>query len=86
MKNNKYYACLKRRTAIRSRGSITISPNNKIVKKIEHTCNTLKNENHPSITEYEKTGGKTKIDGHFYYFNSESMKKKQILYVYKKKY
>ena len=77
---NKYYLCNKNRCTIRCRGSITISPDSKIVKKIEHTCNTPRNEIDSSITTREKTerelrGKKTLIYGHFYHFRHESIKK-----------
>jgi acetyltransferase-like isoleucine patch superfamily enzyme len=76
----KYFVCNKSRCTIRCRGSITISPDSKIVKKIEHTCNTPRNEIDSSITTREKTerelrGKKTLIYGHFYHFRHESIKK-----------
>ena len=84
---NKYYTCNKRCSAMKCRGSITITPGGIIVKKNEHSCNPLKNNNLPSGTEsrqkkicattkvrqYDKARGKkTKIDGQFYYFYYES--------------
>ena len=46
-KKNKYYLCIKRRRGIKCRGSITISPNSKIIKKAKHSCNPSKNKNSP---------------------------------------
>jgi hypothetical protein len=76
----KYFVCNKSRCAIRCHGSITISPNKKIVKKIEHICNVLKNNKLKSIATFEKMGRKlrgkkTLIDGYFYHFRHESIKK-----------
>ena len=73
---HKYYLCIKSRCAIRCRGSITISPNNKIVKKVEHSCITSINDNHLYTTNYGKTerklrGNNIKIAGNFYHFCRE---------------
>ncbi len=38
MKKNKYYVCVKQKTK-KCRGSITVTPNSKIFKKVDHTCN-----------------------------------------------
>jgi hypothetical protein len=46
-KKIKYYRCNKRTCLEKCRGSITISPNDQIIKRIEHTCNPLKNRNRP---------------------------------------
>ena len=78
---NKYYMCIKRRRGLKCRGSITITPNLKILKKVGHTCN----ENHQSTTEYEKVGRKTKIDGNFYYLVNESKTKNKHYKCVKKK-
>ena len=34
---NKYYQCYKRSSIIKCRGSVTISPNGQIIKKVEHS-------------------------------------------------
>ena len=82
-KKNKYYVCSKSRK-VKCRGSITISPNRQIIKRVEHSCQSQdqiseevqeyeeKGRNLPSIIKYEKIGrkltGMRKIDGHFYHF------------------
>jgi hypothetical protein len=38
---NKYYVCYKINCAIKCRGSITITPDRKIVKKVDHICNLI---------------------------------------------
>ena len=40
MNKNKHYPCIERNTR-RCRGSITITPNNKIVKKAYHMCKLI---------------------------------------------
>ena len=75
MTKNKQYSCIERNTK-RCRGSITISPNNKIVKKVEHSCITSINDNHLYTTNYGKTerklrGNNIKIAGNFYHFCRE---------------
>ena len=45
---NKYYTCKKRCCTVKCRGSITLSPNRQIIKKVEHTCQ-FQEENLPDI-------------------------------------
>ena len=75
---NKYYKCDKMCNAIRCRGSVTISPNGQIIKKVEHTCNPLKikNKYNPRIV--------ITVEGYSYYFNHQ-YKNKNIYYSCKKK-
>ena len=82
MTKNKQYSCIERNTK-RCRGSITISPNSRIVKKIEHICNKSQNDNYnkgrakaklisEELHEYEDKDGRFKINGNCYYYRSES--------------
>jgi hypothetical protein len=70
----KYYTCNKRCNAIKCRGSITISPNRQITKKVEHTCQS-QDQISEEVHEYEEIGRGFKINGYYYNFNGESMKK-----------
>ncbi len=47
MKKNKYYQCNKKNSQ-KCRGSIIISPNHQIIKRVEHTCNSSKIRNNQS--------------------------------------
>ena len=42
---NKYYVCNKKHCAIKCRGSITITSDRKIVKKVDHICNLFAQSN-----------------------------------------
>ncbi len=63
MKKNKYYKCDKRQGARRCCGSVTISPNGQIIKKVEHTCDPSKNKNNQHII--------LTVDGYSYYYNKQ---------------
>jgi len=73
MKKNKYYACSKKDSK-KCRGSITISPNRHIIKRVEHSCQS-QNQILEEVQEFEETGGRFKINGYFYNFYYESMNK-----------
>ena len=68
---NKYYQCFKRNSIIRCRGSIIISPNGQIIKKVEHTCQG-QDQILEEVHEYEEIGRSLKINGHYYNFKYES--------------
>ena len=60
---NKYYKCDKQVGSIKCGGSITISPNRQIIKRVEHTCNPSKiRNNQPKIIS---------LDGYSYNYNFE---------------
>ena len=67
---NKYYVCNKVNSQ-KCRGSITISPSGQIIKRVEHSCQS-QNQIMEEVQEFEETGGRFKINGHFYHFRSES--------------
>jgi len=71
---NKYYKCYKMCNAIRCRGSITISPNRQIIKRVEHSCQ-CQDQISEEVHEFEENGGRFKINGYYYNFNYESIKK-----------
>jgi len=73
MKKNKYYACNKIKSQ-KCRGSITISPNRHIIKRVEHSCQS-QDQISEEVQEFEEKGGRFKINGYYYNFNYESMKK-----------
>jgi len=73
MKKFKYYGCNKRNSQ-KCRGSITISPNRQIIKRVEHSCQS-QDQIMEEVHEYEKTGGRFKINGYFYNFFYESKTK-----------
>jgi hypothetical protein len=72
---NKHFRCVHRySTKKRCQGSITITPNLQIVKKVEHICNDFGTEDKPledkdleKVQEYEEIGENFKINGHRYY-------------------
>jgi len=66
---NKFYICNKKNSQ-KCRGSVTISPNRQIIKRVEHTC---KNQILEEVHEYEEIGRGFKINGHSYNFKNESM-------------
>jgi histone H3/H4 len=68
---NKYYTCNKRRCTIKCRGSITISPNGQIIKKVEHTCQ-CQYQILEEVQEYAEKGRSFKINGYYYHFKYES--------------
>ena len=71
---NKYFRCEKSKTE-RCRGSVTLSPYETVVRKRFHTCSCIckvENKTLEEVHEYEETDKKTKINGHFYHFRSES--------------
>ena len=70
---NKYYVCNKVNSQ-KCRGSITISPSGQIIKRVEHTCQ-CQNQISEEVHEYEEIGRGFKINGYYYNFNGESMKK-----------
>ena len=58
----KYYVCSKLKLK-KCRGSITISPNRQIIKRVDHTCNLSKiRNNQPKIIS---------LDGYSYNYNFE---------------
>jgi hypothetical protein len=69
---NKYYQCYKRSGIIKCRGSVTISPNRQIIKRVEHTC---QNQILEEVQVYEETGRRFKINGYCYNFKQEYTKK-----------
>ena len=73
MKKNKYYVCNKL-TSQKCRGSIIISPNRQIIKRVEHTCQ-CQDQILEEVHEYEEKGRRLKINGHNYNLKNESMKK-----------
>jgi hypothetical protein len=73
MKKNKYYVCNKL-TSQKCRGSITISPNRQIIKRVEHTCQ-CQDQISEEVHEYEEKGRSFKINGYYYSFRLESTKK-----------
>jgi hypothetical protein len=84
MTGNKYYLCYKRYGAKKCRGSITISPNRQIIKRVEHTCQSpnigsgiseVEDKTLEEAYEYEEKGRRLKINGHNYNLKNESMKK-----------
>jgi hypothetical protein len=68
---NKYYQCYKMCNAIRCRGSITISPDRQIIKRVEHTCQ-CQDQISEEVHEFEENGGRFKINGHSYNLKNES--------------
>jgi len=75
---NKYFQCIKKKCSEKCPGSVTITPSRKIVNKVVHICNCKGTVDKPSednelekVQEYEKIGGKFKINGHRYYSNAE---------------
>jgi len=74
---NKYYKCDKKCGSIKSRGSITISPNRQIIKKVEHTCQCQDLQECEDLQEYEETGRRFKINGYNYRLDYESTEKKK---------
>ena len=69
---NKYYQCYKRTGIIKCRGSVTISPNRQIIKRVEHTC---QNQILEEVHEYEESGRGFKINGYYYTFKRENKNK-----------
>jgi hypothetical protein len=61
---NKYYQCYKKNSQ-KCRGSITISPNRQIIKRVEHSCQ-IQNQILEEVQEYEETGRRFKINGNYY--------------------
>ena len=79
----KYYVCSKLKSQ-KCRGSITISPNRQIIKRVEHTCQSpnigsgiseVEDKTLEEAYEYEEKGRRLKINGHNYNLKNESMKK-----------
>ena len=68
---NKYYTCNKRCCTIKCRGSVTISPNRQIIKRVEHTCQG-QDQILEEVQEFEEKGRGFKINGHYYHFKYES--------------
>ena len=72
---NKYFQCkLLNSIGKKCSGSITITPNHRITKKVEHICCGIGTVDMPSednglekVQEYEKIGKRFKINGHRYY-------------------
>ena len=73
MKKNKYYKCNKKDSQ-KCRGSITISPNRQIIKRVEHTCQ-CQDQILEEVQEYEETGRSFKINGYYYNFKRENKNK-----------
>ncbi len=57
-----------------NKGSITISPNRQIIKRVEHSCQS-QDQILEEVQEFEETGGRFKINGYYYNLYNESMKK-----------
>ena len=74
---NKYFQCiLVNSTKNRCHGSITITPNLHIAKKVEHNCiDLLEMEKVLEYEEIGRKGRKFKINGYCYYFRDENTKK-----------
>ena len=81
-KKNKFYLCNKRKGQ-QCRGSITISPNRQIIKRIEHSCQS-QNQILEEVHEFEETGGRFKINGYFYNFNNDSRLKNKYYQCFKR--
>jgi c-di-GMP-related signal transduction protein len=81
---NKYYQCYKRCNAIKCRGSITISPNGQIIKRVEHTCQ-CQDQILEEVHEYEEIGRRFKINGYYYSFQREFKSKNQYYVCNKRK-
>ena len=79
---NKYHKCDKKCGSIKCRGSITISPNRQIIKKVKHTCQ-CQDKIFEYLQEYEETGLRFKINGYHYRLDYESTGKKNITGVIK---
>jgi len=73
---NKYYQCFKKDSQ-KCRGSITISPNRQIIKRVEHTCQ-CQDQILEEVQEFEEKGGRFKINGYYYNFNNESRNKNKL--------
>ena len=69
MKKNKYYVCNKMNSQ-KCRGSITISPNRQIIKRVEHDSQ-CQDQISEEVQEYEEKYGRLKINGHYYKLKSE---------------
>ena len=74
---NTFYLC-KRRHTERCHGKVILSPNGLIVERRNHSCGGIGKVDIPSednelekVQEYEKKGGKFKINGHRYYSSAE---------------
>ena len=74
---NKYFQCiLSNSTKNRCLGSITITPDLQIAKKVEHNCiDLLEMEKVLEYEEIGRKGRKFKINGYCYYFRDENTKK-----------
>ena len=59
---NQYYVCNKRKGQ-KCRGSITISPNRQIIKRVEHTCQ-CQDQISEEVNEYDETERRFKINGY----------------------
>ncbi len=81
---NKYYKCDKRVGSIKCRGSITISPDRHVIKKVEHSCK-IQDKILEKVQEYEETDGRFKINGDNYNLISDSRSKNKY-YVCNKRY
>jgi radical SAM superfamily enzyme len=84
MQKNKYYVCNKRRNTIKCRGSITISPNRQIIKRVEHSCQ-CQDQILEEVQEFEENGGRFKINGYFYNFTNEYKTKNKYYQCFKRK-
>ena len=73
---NKFYICNKRKGQ-QCRGSITISPNRQIIKRVEHSCQS-QNQILEEVQEFEEKGGRFKINGYFYNLFYESRTKNKL--------
>ena len=82
MKKNKYYVCNK--ISQKCRGSITISPNRQIIKRVEHSCQS-QNQILEEVHEYEETNRRFKINGYYYSFQREFKSKNQYYVCNKRK-
>ena len=76
---NKYFKCVcAYLIGDKCPGFIIITPNNQIVKKVDHTCSGKYTVDKPSenngweeVQEYEGNGNNFKINGHTYHFTTE---------------
>ena len=90
---NKYFQCKGSNSfGKKCSGSITITPNHRITKKVEHICcgigtvdKTFLEKELEKVQEYEEMGSKFKINGHRYYFGNKNKKtgNKYFLCIYR---
>jgi hypothetical protein len=82
MKKINYYVCNKKNSQ-KCRGSLIITPSRQIIKRVEHTCQ-CQDQILEEVQEFEEKGGRFKINGYYYNFNNESMKKNKYYRCYKR--